>query len=82
MNGTMQGVTLIADWQPKPAFRLGAKDIDGRQTYLGSQVWRNPCLEIREYHIPDFTNWKDHDAFEAGFTRLIRDLKAEDSTAK
>ena len=34
-------------------FKLGAKDIEGRQTYLGSQVWRNPRLEIREYDIPD-----------------------------
>jgi (R,R)-butanediol dehydrogenase/meso-butanediol dehydrogenase/diacetyl reductase len=52
MNGKMQGVTLIADWDPKPGFRLGSKDIEGRQTYLGSQVWRNPRFEIREYAIP------------------------------
>ncbi|MBI5032201.1 MAG: alcohol dehydrogenase catalytic domain-containing protein [Chloroflexi bacterium] len=48
----MAGVTLVADWSPKPEFKLGAKDIEGRQTYLGSQVWRNPKLEIREYDIP------------------------------
>ncbi|PKO15153.1 MAG: alcohol dehydrogenase [Chloroflexi bacterium HGW-Chloroflexi-10] len=52
MKGKMQGVTLVADWEPKPGFKLGAKDIEGRQTYLGSQVWRNPRLEIREYDIP------------------------------
>jgi threonine dehydrogenase-like Zn-dependent dehydrogenase len=52
MKGKMQGVTLVADWSPKPGFKLGAKDIEGRQTYLGSQVWRNPRLEIREYDIP------------------------------
>lgn len=52
MNGKMQGVTLVADWEPKPGFKLGAKDIEGRQTYLGSQVWRNPRLEIRTYDIP------------------------------
>jgi threonine dehydrogenase-like Zn-dependent dehydrogenase len=52
MNGKMQGVTLVADWSPKPGFKLGSKDIEGRQTYLGSQVWRNPRLEIREYDIP------------------------------
>ena len=33
-------------------------------------------VEIREYFIPDFTNWKDHDAFEKGFDRLLNDLKA------
>ncbi len=52
MKGKMQGVTLVADWAPKPGFKLGAKDIEGRQTYLGSQVWRNPRIEMREYDIP------------------------------
>jgi (R,R)-butanediol dehydrogenase/meso-butanediol dehydrogenase/diacetyl reductase len=52
MKGKMQGVTLVADWDPKPGFKLGAKDIEGRQTYLGSLVWRNPRFEIREYDIP------------------------------
>jgi hypothetical protein len=31
-------------------------------------------------HIPDFSKWKDHDAFEAAFARLIEDLKATTST--
>jgi len=52
MKGKMQGMTLVADWDPKPGFKLGAKDIEGRQTYLGSLVYRNPRLEIREYDIP------------------------------
>ena len=52
MKGKMLGVTLVADWEPKPGFKLGSKDIDGRQTYLGSQVWRHPRFEIREYDIP------------------------------
>jgi threonine dehydrogenase-like Zn-dependent dehydrogenase len=52
MNGKMPGVTLVADWDPRPGFTLGAKDIQGKQTYLGSQVWRHPRLEIREYDIP------------------------------
>jgi scyllo-inosose 3-dehydrogenase len=52
MSNKMQGVTLVADWSPKPGFKLGAKDIEGRQTYLGSQVWRNPRFEIRDYAVP------------------------------
>jgi uncharacterized protein YjbI with pentapeptide repeats len=35
------------------------------------------AIELREYYIPDFSNWKDHDAFEAEFAKLLRDLKAE-----
>ena len=52
MDTKMRGVTLVADWAPKPGFKLGAKDIDKRQTYLGSLVYRNPRVEIREYDIP------------------------------
>ena len=37
-------------------------------------------VEIREYFIPDFSNWKDHDSFETAFGRLIKDLKATTST--
>jgi len=35
--------------------------------------------EVREYFIPDFSNWKDHDAFEKAFARLLRDLRAEET---
>ena len=34
--------------------------------------------EIREYFVPDFSNWKDHDSYQKAFERLVRDLKAED----
>ena len=33
--------------------------------------------EIREYFVPDFSNWKDHDAYQQVFDRLVRDLKAQ-----
>ena len=36
------------------------------------------AAEIRQYFIPDFSNWKDHDSFEAGFARLLRDLRASE----
>jgi uncharacterized protein YjbI with pentapeptide repeats len=35
------------------------------------------ATELREYFIPDFSNWKDHDSFEAAFARLLKDLRAE-----
>ncbi len=52
MDGKMRGVTLYADWDPKPEFKLGSKDIEKRQTYLGSLVWKNPRIEIAEHDIP------------------------------
>ena len=35
------------------------------------------AVELREYHIPDFSNWKNHDAFESAFADLLRDLRAQ-----
>jgi hypothetical protein len=32
--------------------------------------------EIREYFIPDFSNWKNHDSYAKAFDRLLGDLKA------
>ncbi len=52
MEGKMKAVRMYADWDPKAGFKLGSKDIEGRQTYLGSQVWRNPQVKIEEVEIP------------------------------
>jgi len=37
-------------------------------------------VEVREYFIPDFSNWKDQDAFEKAFERLLLDLRAEEAS--
>jgi hypothetical protein len=34
--------------------------------------------EIREYFIPDFSNWEDRDSYQTAFQRLVKDLKAGD----
>ena len=41
---------------------------------------KDSAREIREYFIPDFSNWKDHDSYQMAFGRLVSDLKAEAST--
>ncbi len=48
----MKAVELDAKWDPKPDFKLGYKDVDGKLSYLGSQVWRNPVVKIVEKDIP------------------------------
>ena len=40
---------------------------------------KNLASELREYFIPDFSHWKEHDQFEAAFTRLLKDHRAEES---
>jgi len=46
-------VILSADWNPRRGFRLGPKDVEGKLTYLGNQVWKNPTLKIVEKNIPE-----------------------------
>jgi len=46
-------------------------------TCFDSDTGKDLAVEVREYHIPDFSNWKDHDAFESAFADLLRDLKAQ-----
>jgi len=48
----MKSVCNFAEWDPRPDFKLGSKDIEGELTYLGSKVWRNPHIEIIEKDIP------------------------------
>lgn len=48
----MRCVTLTADWEPRPGFVPGAKDIEGRQSYLGSRVWRHPRLALAGCEVP------------------------------
>jgi hypothetical protein len=40
---------------------------------------KDSAREIREYFIPDFSNWKNHESYQEAFQRLISDLKASDS---
>lgn len=48
----MRAGSLLADWDPKSDFTLGSRDKEGKLTYLGSKVWRNPRMEIQEKDIP------------------------------
>jgi hypothetical protein len=38
---------------------------------------KDSAREIREYFIPDFSNWKDHDAYERAFDRLLSYLQGK-----
>ncbi len=48
----MKAIEINATWYPKPSFKLGSKDINGKLTYLGSQVWRNPIVKMVEKPKP------------------------------
>jgi uncharacterized protein YjbI with pentapeptide repeats len=38
---------------------------------------KDSAREIREYFIPDFSNWRNHDSYRRGFEQLLRDLKGK-----
>ena len=44
------------------------------------QAWAADIHRTR--HIGDFTRWKDHDAYQQAFQRLLRDLKAGAGSSK
>ena len=37
------------------------------------------AVEIREYYIPDFSDWKNRDSYGREFGRLLRDLRTSES---
>jgi hypothetical protein len=39
---------------------------------------KDMAVEVREFYIPDFANWKNDDAFESEFGKLLGALKASD----
>ncbi len=45
--------------------------------WVQPEIKRARAVERGEYHIPDFSNWNDHDAVEAAVDDLLRDLRAE-----
>ena len=61
-------------------FPIRLVDFDAIQKWecFDADSGKDLAVEMREYYIPDFSNWTDHDALEKGFARLLRDLKAEE----
>jgi len=46
-------------------------------TCFDADSGKDLAVEVREYFMIDFSNWKNHDAFESAFARLKKDLAAE-----
>jgi hypothetical protein len=47
---------------------------------LDGDSGKDLAIEVREYFIPDFSNWRDERSFAKAFTRLLKDLKSEEPT--
>lgn len=44
--------------------------------YWEGDLSKDLAAEIREYLIPDFSNWKNHDAYKKAFAKLLIDLQS------
>jgi hypothetical protein len=47
-------------------------------TAFDADAAKDSAREIREYYIPDFSNWKDEHAFEAALTKLLNALMLDE----
>jgi uncharacterized protein YjbI with pentapeptide repeats len=43
-----------------------------------ADIGGDSAREVREYYIPDFSNWKDEKSYKPAFERLLKDLRARD----
>jgi hypothetical protein len=61
-------------------FPIGLTDFSEIQKWkaFDADVGKDMAREVREYYVPDFSDWKNHDSYKKGFDRLLRDLQAED----
>ncbi len=46
-------------------------------TCFDADLKKDLAAEVREYFIPDFSNWQHHPSYQEAFTRLLADLKGE-----
>ena len=46
-------------------------------TCFDADTGKDLAVEMREYHMPDFSAWEDNNAFEAAFARLMDELRRE-----
>ena len=65
--------------QGKKLFPIRLVSIDRIRDWscFDADTGKDLAVELREYHIPDFSNWKNHDAFESAFADLLRNLRAQ-----
>ncbi len=48
----MKGLVLDATWDPRPDYKVSEWEIETRKAIAGSNVWRYPKLEVREWEDP------------------------------
>jgi uncharacterized protein YjbI with pentapeptide repeats len=82
--------SIASDWVEQEVETALARERDEKRLVLFpirlddavSETDRTWAANLRRTrHIGDFSNWKERDAYQAAFARLLQDLKAESATA-
>ncbi len=65
--------------QRRVLFPIRLVDFDTLRDWecFDADTGKDSAKEIREYFIPDFSNWKDPDSYRVAFDRMLRDLKTD-----
>lgn len=64
-----------------PITLVPIKDIKNWECF-DSDIGKDMAVELREYHIPDFSNWKNEKSFEGQFQKVIASLRAADENRR
>ena len=59
--------------------RLVDFDLIRKWECFDADAGKDSAREVREYFIPDFSNWTDPPSYRAAFERLLKDLRGEGS---
>ena len=77
--------SVLSDWVEKEVETAFEKELREKRAVLFPVRLDDAVMECRTgwsadirrtRHIGDFRRWKDHDAYEQSFSRVVRDLKA------
>lgn len=53
MSRKMKGLVFDAEFCPREGYRVSERELNDHRAFHGSQIWRNPKLELREVAIPE-----------------------------
>jgi len=69
------------EWRGRKLFPIRLTDFETIRKWrcFDADSGKDLAVEVREYFIPDFSDWKDHDSFEAAFDRLLKDLRSAEA---
>jgi hypothetical protein len=59
-----------------PIRLVGMKAVRRWKLFDGD-IGDDSAIEIREYHIPDFSDWKNHERYQGAFDLLLQALQPE-----